>query len=43
MQILFFLQETHLTIAHETSWRHEWGAEIISAPGTSNARGAVLF
>lgn len=26
------------------SWKHEWGAEIISAPGTSDARGvAVLF
>ena len=35
-----FLQETHLTIEHEMSW----GAEIISAPGTSDARGvAVLF
>ena len=39
-----FLQETHLTIEHEMSWKHEWGAEIISAPGTSDARGvAVLF
>ena len=41
-----FLQETHLhvTIEHETCWRHEWGAEIISTPGTSDARGvAVLF
>ena len=39
-----FLQETNLTIDHETSWKHEWGAEITSAPGTSDARGvAVLF
>ena len=44
MQILFFLQETHSTIEHEMSRRHEWGAEIISASGTSDARGvAVLF
>ena len=33
-----FLQETHSTIEHETSWRHEWGAGIISTPGTSHAR-----
>ena len=39
-----FLQETHLTIGHEMSWKHELGAEIISAPETSDARGvAVLF
>ena len=41
---LIFLQETHSTVEHETSWRHEWGAEIISAPGTCDARRvAVLF
>ena len=40
----FFLQETHSLIEHEMSWRHEWGAEIISASRTSDARGvAVLF
>ena len=38
MQISFFLQETHSTIGHE------WGAEIISSSGTSDACGvAVLF
>lgn len=38
------MQETHSPIENETSWTHEWGAEIISAHGTFDARGvAVLF
>ena len=39
-----FLQETHSTVENEMPWRHEWGAEIVTAHGTSDARGvAVLF
>ena len=39
-----FLQATHSTVENEMPWRHEWGAEIITAHGTSDARGvAVLF
>ena len=30
-----FLQETHSTVENGMSWRHEWGAEIISANGNS--------
>ena len=42
--ITFFCSKHISTIEHETSWRHEWGAEVISASGTWDARGlAVLF
>lgn len=43
--IITFCCRNHIsTIEHETSWRHEWVAEIISASGTWDARRvAVLF
>ena len=41
---LGFLQETHSIAATENQWKNEWGAEMISCHGSSNARGvAILF
>ena len=39
-----FLQETHAIKKVQKFWRNEWGASIVFANGTSNARGvAILF
>ena len=38
-----FLQETHSIAATENQWRNEWGAEVMSSHGSSNARGAAIL
>ena len=40
---IIFLQETHSTVKTETQWKNEWGAEIITSHGSSNACGAILI
>ena len=43
---IIFLQETHsrlLSIKIETQWKNEWGAEIITSHGSSNASGVVIL
>ena len=38
-----FLQETHSTVAAETQWRIEWGAEPITCHDSSNSRGVAIL
>ena len=40
---IIFLQETHPTIKIKTQWKNEWGAEIITSHGSSNARGVAIL
>ena len=40
---IIFLQETHSTIETYTQWKNEWGAQIITCRGSSNARGASIL
>ena len=40
---IIFLQETHSTVKTETQWNNEWGAEIITSHGSSNARGVAIL
>ena len=40
---VIFLQETHSTVKTETQWKNEWGAEIITSHGSSNARGVAIL
>ena len=40
---IIFLQETHSTVITETQWKNEWGAEIITSHGSSNARGVAIL
>ena len=40
---IIFLQETHSTVKTETQWKNEWGAEIITSHGSSNARGVAIL
>ena len=40
---IIFLQETHSTIKTDTQWKNEWGAQIITCHGSSNARGVAIL
>ena len=40
---IIFLQETHSTIKTDTQWKNEWGADIITSHGSSNARGVSIL
>ena len=41
---IILLQETHSTIASESTWLREWGGKIVFNHGTSNSKGvAILF
>ena len=39
---VFFLQETHSTIADEEIWSKEWGGKLIFSHGLSNSRGVCI-
>ena len=40
---IIFLQETHSTIKTDTQWNNEWGAQILTCHGSSNARGVAIL
>jgi len=40
---IIFLQETHSTLNTDVQWKNEWGAEIITCHGSSNARGVAVL
>ena len=40
---IIFLQETHSIEKTHTQWKNEWGAEIITSHGSSNARGVAIL
>lgn len=40
---IIFLQETHSTINTDAQWKNEWGAEIITCHGSSNAHGLAVL
>ena len=40
---IIFLQETHSAVKTETQWKNEWGADIITSHGSSNARGVAIL
>ena len=37
------MQETHSTNETDIQWKNEWGAEIITSHGSSNARGVAVL
>jgi len=42
-KLTIFLQETHITINTDAQWKNEWGAEIITCHGSSNACGVAVL
>ena len=40
---IIFLQETHSTTKTDTQWKNEWGSQIITCHGSSNARGVAIL
>ena len=40
---IIFLQEIHSTIKTDTQWKNEWGGDIITSHGSSNARGVSIL
>ena len=37
------MQQTHSTAKTDIQWKNEWGAEIITSHGSSNARGVAIL